>query len=380
VVQTYHEELAELVREQGLDVFRITKPIAARSNVLRVCCGGSTEARIRGFAEMFNTTETSVERDGVAANNSLIGCMNAQEIHLIFLDRDDFWRWWADGVEAQFLHLLKPINQGITYAIRFLNARPPQDREIEIFLAVRKLLGGIGNTVVFKTDPRSRPSNTDGARGTPVTPEFGGMVMIPSGEFGGIRIDKPFLISQGEVTQALYESAEGSNPSEFIGSNHPVDNISWLDMVFLSNALSGADLCYTNDTPVEDKLSVRWVDTCTGFRLPTEREWEYAARAFSPFTYSGGDNVGEVGWYGDNSNRQTHSVGQLKPNAFGTYDMSGNVYEWCWDLYSNQSASRVLRGGSWYCFAGHLRAASRNFASPAGQLNGRGGRLSRSIY
>jgi hypothetical protein len=327
---------------------------------------------------MFNTTETSVERDGVAANNSLIGCMNAQEIHLIFLDRDDFWRWWADGVEAQFLHLLKPINQGITYAIRFLNARPPQDREIEIFLAVRTLLGGIGNTVVFETDPRSRPSNTDRSRGIPVTPEFGGMVMIPSGEFGGIRIDKPFLISQGEVTQALYSSVMGVNPSEFSGADRPVEMVSWYDMLQLSNELSGSGACYTNIGSGK-RGSATWISTCTGFRLPTESEWEYAARAFSPFTYSGSGNVGEVGWYLNNSNRQTHAAGQLKPNAFGTYDMSGNVFEWCWDLYDRRDTYRVQRGGSWYSGEGYLRAASRGLNTPEGQYSNYGGRLARSL-
>jgi formylglycine-generating enzyme required for sulfatase activity len=83
-----------------------------------------------------------------------------------------------------------------------------------------------------------------------------------------------------------------------------------------------------------------------GYRLPTEWEWEFAAKANQDFKYSGSDNVDEVAWTRENSNKQTHPVGQKKPNGFGLYDMSGNVFEWCWDCYT-EGSSRVYRGGSW---------------------------------
>jgi formylglycine-generating enzyme required for sulfatase activity len=155
--------------------------------------------------------------------------------------------------------------------------------------------------------------------------------------------------------------------------------VSWFEMLRVANALSGGAACYTDIESGREDAAI-WRNDCTGFRLPTEREWEYSARAFRPFSCSGSDSVGAVGWYRDNSNRETHPVGQLKPSTFGTYDMSGNVWEWCWDLHGPGSAYRVLRGGSWGSVADSLRAAYRYSGdAPASQFSGYGGRLSRSL-
>lgn len=169
-----------------------------------------------------------------------------------------------------------------------------------------------------------------------------------------------FSIGKTEVTQALWEAVMGSNPSEFKGANKPVENVSWKD-------------CQT---------FIAKLDSLTGlpFRLPTEAEWEYAARGGQKsqgYKYSGSNDVGEVAWYDGNSNSSTHDVAQKRPNELGLCDMSGNVWEWCSDWYGNYSSSnqtnpqgpnsgqrRVLRGGGWYGFARCCRSSFRGYDVP----------------
>ena len=180
-----------------------------------------------------------------------------------------------------------------------------------------------------------------------------------------------FSILATEVTQELYNSVMGENPSEFKGEkNLPVENVSWVDAVAFCNELSvkeGLKPCYSykensnaaqwdlyNDE-MEKWSEKRWENfdknfTCdtmaNGYRLPTVEEWQYAAKGGQEFKYSGSDNLDEVGWYGGNSGDKTHPVAQKKPNGYGLYDMSGNVLEWCWDSYGD--GYRYDCGGSWY--------------------------------
>ena len=155
----------------------------------------------------------------------------------------------------------------------------------------------------------------------------------------------------------------GNNPSRFTGnSNRPVESVSWDDVqAFIEklNAKEGGAM----------------------YRLPTEAEWEYAARAGSITAYSFGDDakqLGEYAWYGDNSKGETHPVGQLKPNAWGLYDMHGNVWEWVQDWYGKYAAeavmdpqgpsagsARVGRGGGWSAGARFCRSAYRSSPPPA---------------
>ena len=169
-----------------------------------------------------------------------------------------------------------------------------------------------------------------------------------------------YYIGKCEVTQELWEAVMGSNPSHFKGAQNPVENVSWNDcQEFVSrlNSLTGRT-----------------------FRLPTEAEWEYAARGGNKslhYKYSGSDNIDEVAWYNNNSGRSTHAVGTKSPNELGIYDMSGNVWEWCSDWYGGYSAGaqtnpqgpssgsyRVLRGGSWINYAGNCRVSIRSYDDP----------------
>lgn len=180
-----------------------------------------------------------------------------------------------------------------------------------------------------------------------------------------------FWIGETEVTQALWKAVMGSNPSYFKGDNLPVERVSWNDC----------------------QEFIRKLNQLTGktFRLPTEAEWEYAARGGNKsrhYKYAGSNNVGDVAWYTDNSSSATHPVKGKQANELGLYDMSGNVWEWCEDWKGSYSSSaqsdpkgpssgsdRVLRGGSWFNDAGSCRVSNRNGIYPGIRHNGSGFRL-----
>jgi formylglycine-generating enzyme required for sulfatase activity len=173
-----------------------------------------------------------------------------------------------------------------------------------------------------------------------------------------------FRIGKTEVTQALWKAVMGSNPSYFKGDNLPVECVSWHD-------------CQT----FIDKLN-----SITGenFRLPTESEWEYAARGGNKsrgYKYSGSNSLGEVAWYAGNSGNKTHSVATKSPNELGIYDMTGNVWEWTSDIWcddynsSRVGSNRVNRGGSWDFDARYCRVSFRNSNDPSNAHNDLGLRL-----
>jgi len=172
---------------------------------------------------------------------------------------------------------------------------------------------------------------------------------------------KGFWISKYEVTQAEYSRVMGTNPSYFKCDDCPVENVSWEDAVEYARRVGG--------------------------RLPTEAEWEYAARGGTQsrgYRYSGSNNLDEIGWYNNNSGSKTHPVGQKQPNELGLYDMSGNVWEWCEDWYSSEyyqnspqvepkgpssGTDRVLRGGSWRDSDIGCRQTNRSRDRPAFRLH-----------
>ncbi len=181
-----------------------------------------------------------------------------------------------------------------------------------------------------------------------------------------------FQISKYEITQATWQAVMQANPSHFIGCHDcPVENVTWNEVqAFLVrlNLLTGKK-----------------------YRLPTESEWEFAARggnATKEHSFAGSNDIDDVAWYSANSGNTTHPVGQKQPNELGLYDMSGNVWEWCEDLYSNYNdiqesvinggaglKPRVLRGGSWDRYPRSCRTLTRFYAKPDNRNINRGFRV-----
>jgi formylglycine-generating enzyme required for sulfatase activity len=207
-----------------------------------------------------------------------------------------------------------------------------------------------------------------------------------------VHITRSFLMAKFETTQAQYSLLMRVNPSSFSGSNRPVENVTWYDAVeFANNASQAAGLspCYQISG-----TTVAWPEglDCTGYRLPTEAEWEVAARAETDGPYAGGSDLDSLAWTASNANNTTHPVGEKAPNAWRLYDMSGNVWEWVWDGYAaygagtvvdptgpEQPSIRVLRGGCWLYTAAYARLAGRDGYGPGERNNFLGFRLSRTV-
>jgi formylglycine-generating enzyme required for sulfatase activity len=221
------------------------------------------------------------------------------------------------------------------------------------------------------------------------------LVLVPAGEFmmgspdsdrdaygdekprHKVRITRPFYLGKYPVTQEQWESLMGDNPSKFKGPKNPVEQVTW-------------NYCQA----FVDKLNAKFANEKGRFALPTEAQWEYACRAGSTARYGFGDDAtsfGKYGWYDKNSGDTTHPVGEKQPNAWGLYDMHGNVWAWCQDWFDGayyarsptddprgpaDGSSRVNRGGSrvyppWIC-----RSASRSKCGPGDRSHDLGLRVS----
>jgi len=221
----------------------------------------------------------------------------------------------------------------------------------------------------------------------------------------------PFYIAKYEVSQKQFKDVMGYNTSWFTGSANPVEMVSWYEAVEFCNKLSiaeGLEPAYTINKTIKDadnyqpednlKWRVDWNPKANGYRLPTEAEWEFAARggAYSKgYAYAGySDPYGYAQYYDYDKKqypRNPSICGNFKPNELGLYDMGGNVYEWCWDWYGDYSImaqnnpagpkagnGRVIRGGSWYSNKSKLRVFQRGFELPDRYYNVIGIRLARS--
>jgi formylglycine-generating enzyme required for sulfatase activity len=224
-----------------------------------------------------------------------------------------------------------------------------------------------------------------------------------TGEAGGdasevaheVVIDRTLLVSQTPVTRAAWAVVLGQEPPGTDTARLPVERISWYEGLSFCNALSlllGLTPCYGI---AEDNV-VEWDRRCDGFRLPTEAEWEFLCRAGSASVYHSGDREGDLaaaGWYEANSSDGPMPVGQLQPNAWGLFDMHGNVWEWCWDwsgpyVVEDQvnpegpsiGQARVLRGGSWRRSMHHCRSATRYDSTPENRGRSLGLRVLRTLH
>ncbi|MBI4025238.1 MAG: formylglycine-generating enzyme family protein [Verrucomicrobia bacterium] len=177
-----------------------------------------------------------------------------------------------------------------------------------------------------------------------------------------VTLTKPYYLGKYEMTQEQWQAVMGNNPSNFKDPKKPVDSVSWDD-------------CQNFLAKLNEKIATQ------KFSLPTEAQWKYASRAGGTGEYGFGNDETDLGayaWYSNNANSTTHPVGEKKPNAWGLYDMHGNVWEWCADWHANyqgnaetdpvgaaSGSGRVLRGGSWSSPAALCRCALRTYIRPA---------------
>ena len=319
------------------------------------------------------------DRDAHAARSAMDRIVALQEEHGMEPALEDHFRcaqaWQLAGEPQRAL-------VAVTTYLQLLGRDAPHYRE-----ALRLLNEVEGGTSRPAADSSARSGGSDPLGAAPVGPAGMEFVWIPAGKFRmgstgseafddeqpvtQVRISRGFWLGKYEVTQTEWEAVMGSNPSSFNGCGHcPVEEVSWNDVQdFISrlNAQEGREV----------------------YRLPTETEWEYAARAGTT-----GDRYGDldaIAWYGDTSGRRTHPVGGKAPNAWGLYDMLGNVVEWVEDWYGDYAggsvtdprgpgsgSGRVIRGGCWVGAARHSRVSNRNVSSAEVRYDFLGFRLLRT--
>ena len=237
------------------------------------------------------------------------------------------------------------------------------------------------------------------------------MVLVPKGSFvmgavvgdnmaeedekcqHNVTLSQPFWVADSPVTQMLYRSVLGKNPSRFKNEDSPVEMVSWFDAIQFCNALSLRENlmpCY--EVKSEEDEDVRWNRQANGYRLLTEAEWEYVARSGGVQLYAGSNDSLDVAWFSANSAGSTQPVKKKDPTLWGLYDLSGNVWEWCWDWFAEyvdgnatdpigpkEGRGRSFRGGSWAVPEKMVRTSQRGAERPHNRMNGLGFRVARNI-
>jgi formylglycine-generating enzyme required for sulfatase activity len=185
----------------------------------------------------------------------------------------------------------------------------------------------------------------------------------------------PYQLAAFPVTQAQYADITGQRPSTAEGDLLPVESVSWWDAIQFCNALSQRE----GLTPAYHGDGDEWDDTADGYRLPTEAEWEYACRAGTAGPRYG--ELDDIAWYRGNSDDRIHEVGGKQPNAWGLYDMLGNAWDWCWDIYDAEvyGSYRSLRGGGWFDEHWSCRASVRRRSHPTLRIDDVGFRVARAL-
>ena len=278
--------------------------------------------------------------------------------------------------------------------------------------AIDKFCSQCGKAVrVVKSNDNNPFLNTQSAASNNDIPK---MISIAGGEFmmGGVASNSlitlsSFYLSETPVTQKQYFYITGQNPSKLQGDDKPVEMVNWCEAVIYCNILSitqNLTPCYSIGTitdlrsfeatsPVWKRVSCNFL--ANGYRLPTEAEWEYAARGgknCDAFQFSGSSDINQVAWYGENSDITSHPVGTKKPNSLGLFDMCGNVTEWCWDYFENEFIPKAQlnprgpntgnmhskRGGSWLDDSQQCTVFFRSGSIPAGKSSSLGFRVCQS--
>jgi formylglycine-generating enzyme len=261
---------------------------------------------------------------------------------------------------------------------------------ISVLVFAMALLGACERKISNETLPETNQTTKQTV--APIPPQKGAgqeMVQINGGRFvmgDKEQVDAPphevtidsFMIDKYLVTQEQFQKVMGSNPSRWKGDKNPVEQVRWSDAVKFCNKrseLEGLQVCY-------DLESWKCNFEATGYRLPTEAEWEYACRAGTTTAYFFGDSpakLGDYGWFEKNSGGHPRPVGQKQPNPWGLYDMCGNVWEWCNDFYKvdyypeapqsnprgpENGETKVVRGGAWRFSDENCRSGYRYNESP----------------